>query len=152
MKRPPFRLERVLRVRRILEQEARAAWNERERRALEAEGSAARGADARDVALGRLGAELADLSPAQALWRHARLDGMTRDAVALRERARTLRHQADLAFAPFERRREERRALERLRERDRRRVAEIARREEAAEQDEITIQRAARLRRARPKK
>lgn len=147
MKRPGFRLERVLRVRKILEEEARADWAEAEVVAREIEASFHERRASRDQAQERLADELGEISPAAVLLHHDQIDGLTREAARVRERARTAQHHADQAFIPFEERRKDRRALERLHDRDRQRSRDEALRAEIAEQDEINLQRAARERR-----
>lgn len=140
------RLQRVLRVRHVQEEVARARWLAAERAARIA-GDARADADARRAdAACELRDALADLTPAAILRQHAALDALAGVAVRLRERARTLRFQADRERAPWELRRREARGLERLCERSREEAWLRALAREARELDEIAGARAFRAR------
>ena len=148
MARFHFRLQRLLRVQGILEEEACAVWRRAEGVAATAEQHARARSTEREAALADLASHLRGLRPVDVLWRQEQIDRMASLAASQRERARTLRHQADVARAPFDEHRRERRALEHLRERAERRHLETERRREAVLADEITLARA-RVRRGR---
>jgi len=148
MTREKFRLERVLRVRALWEEEARAAWAVLDERARAEEARHAALLDEQLRAQRRLAADRPALRPAAVVLLDQVLDRMQLDAARLRERAHTLRFQADGAFIPYTERRRERRSLERLKERARRAGLSEERRADAALMDETAVQRAARRRRA----
>ena len=148
MARFRFRLQRLLRVQEILEEEACAVWRRAENLAATAEEHARSRSTECEGALADLASHLTGLRPVDVLWRQEQIDRMASLAARQRERARTLRHQADVARVPFDERRRERRALERLRERVERRHLETQRRHEAVRADETTLARA-RARRGR---
>ena len=149
MKRFEFRLARLLRVRSIEEDVARASWAraelrageaEQRRRALSSELAAARDALARELGCG------VPLSPAWITLAQRALDGL---AVALRartEEALTLRGQADAEARAWRERRSRRRGLEELESRARARHGREREAAEAAQQDEASSARAVRAR------
>lgn len=148
MARFNFRLERVLRVRAVLEEVARAEWQTAEHAAAVAEERhrsvvADRLASQSNLPLGPGALDVNGL-----LWRQASIERMSQAAGRLRERARTVRYQADEARLPWEERRRDRRGVERLREHAL--LAHLVS-EEAAEiaaMDEIAVGRADARRRA----
>ena len=143
-----FRLERVLRVRAVLEEVARAEWQTAEHAAAVAEERHRSLVSARKAAQSDLPVGPGPLDVNGLLWRQASVERMSRAAEHLLERARTVRYQADEARQPWEQRRRDRRGLERLRERALR--AHLVS-EEAAEtvtMDEIAAMRADARRRA----
>jgi flagellar export protein FliJ len=113
-----FRLGRVLRVREIEEEVARARWME----AVRAAEDATREADALAQNRAVRQAELADLLGSSTvdasivLAGHAALDRLAVGVRGARERARTLAFQADVHRLPWEELRRARRSLELLRE------------------------------------
>ena len=147
MARPKFRLERVLRVRALWEEEARAAWAAADERARAEESAHAAALDEHRRAQRLLAADRPELRPAAIVLLDGQVDRMALGAARLRESARSLRFQAALAFTPYTERRRERRSLERLRERARRARRSEERRAEAALMDETARTRSARRRR-----
>lgn len=148
MARFAFRLERVLRVRAVLEEVARAEWQTAEHAAAVAEERHRSLVSAREEAQSDLPVGPGPLDVQGLLWRQASVERMSVAAGRLLERARTVRYQADEARRPWEQRRRDRRGLERLRERALR--AHLVS-EEAAEivtMDEIAAVRADARRRA----
>lgn len=137
-----FRLQRVLQVRALEEQVARARWLHLEREAAVAEERAVDRFRARDTAQRELRATLVGLDPAGVLWRHGVLDRMTGAAVRQRERAVTLRDRAEQRRSPWEDRRREVRALERLRARALEAHRDALLREETRALDELNNARA----------
>lgn len=144
MTRRSERIGRVLRVRRVQEERARVAW-------LSVEG-AARDSEDRTEALRaahaamtvRLGDDLGTLSSAWVLLSHDQISLTARRTADQRERAATLRAQADAAREPWTERRAAARGLERLvdRARARERADELA--AEVRQLDELNVARAAR--------
>ena len=148
MARFSFRLERVLRVRAVLEEVARAEWQTAEHAAAVAEERHRSLVSARKAAVDNLPVGPGPLDVAGLLWRQASVERMAEAAGRLLERARTVRYQADEARRPWEQRRRDRRGLERLRERA---LSAHLMSEEAAEivtLDEVAVTRADARRRA----
>ncbi|TDJ71856.1 MAG: hypothetical protein E2O39_07605 [Planctomycetota bacterium] len=145
-----FRLDRVLRVREVEEETARAAWLVVEQAARAAETRAEARAHDRGEAFSELAREMAEcsLAPAVMLVRHAVLDRLARAESEERERALTLRRQADQARGPWQDRRREVLGLTRLRTVAKSRYADAALAKEIAEMDEVALMRAASRRRA----
>ena len=145
-----FRLDRVLRVREVEEETARAEWLVVEQAARTAETRAEALAHDRAAAFGELAREMAErsLPPAVMLVRHAALDRLARTESGERERALTLRRQADQARGPWQDRRREVLGLTRLRAVAKSRHADAVLAEEIAEMDEVALMRAASRRRA----
>lgn len=146
MKRFQFRLARLARVRALQEEQARAEWQAAEQEARAAEARTARATADRDTARGLLADDLSAgaLGPGEVMLAHGQLDRMDREIRQRREVQVTARFQADQARAPWEERRRDVRALERLEERardDHHREAEAA---EAQTLDEVASTRAAR--------
>lgn len=136
----------MLRVRALQEEIARAAWLEVERAAASAEARTELGARAVRTERADLGRRMEDgaISPVQVLSAHAAIDGMHAHTRGWRERAKTLRFQAQQARAPWEERRRDVQALEKLRERARAAEAREEFSEEAATLDEVAQRRASR--------
>ncbi|MCP3914811.1 MAG: hypothetical protein GY711_04525 [bacterium] len=138
------RLARVRRVREIQEELARADWLTAERSADAAEEASAAGfaevAQAREQLGQRMESGLS--APTETLHAFTAIDRIEDTARLWRERARTLRFQADQKRAPWEERRRDVRALELLE--DRAREAEIQEEFEAEtlELDEVALRRA----------
>ncbi len=145
-----FRLQRLVPVRAIQEQAARASWLEVEHSARDAEqqlGELRQRTERAQRALGdgmRRGAP----SPSVLVWQHAALDRMARGVARWRERARSLRFQADRARAPWQERRRDLRALEHLRRRQHQRHDREEFKREIATLDEVACNRSARDERA----
>jgi flagellar export protein FliJ len=147
-----FRLDRVLRVREVEEEIARAAWLTVESAAQAAEHRADALAEDRAAAFAALASDMAErsLPPAETLLRHASLDRLAGSVGAERERALTLRQQADQAREPWQDRRREVLGLSRLRDAAKSRHSATVLAEEIAEMDEVASTRAARQLRASP--
>lgn len=146
MSRRTFRLDRVLRVRRIEERLARSSWASAERAAAEAEEACGEARALLASARDDLGAERAQrgLRPERVLFAERGLDAIGAALSARREAALTRRGQADGLAAAWRQRDADRRALEELSSRHQAREAEEERAREAAESDELSIQRNAR--------
>ena len=144
MSRFRFRLARVLRVRGIEEEVARARWLE----AVRAADAATRRADQLASAGSAHERELeeivsrADVDTPVVLGSHAVLDGLLVSARRARERARTLDFQASQQRAPWEELRRARRSLELLRERKLSMHRLDDERRDALDMDAIAIERA----------
>jgi len=144
MSRRSERIGRVLRVRRVQEEQARAAWLSLEGTALDAE----QRTDALGAAHAAMTAALREqqdrLSPAWVLLSHDQLALTGRRTADQRERATTHRAQADAAREPWTERRAATRGLERLVDRAlaRERAEDLA--DEARQLDELNAVRAAR--------
>ncbi len=141
MKQRSERLGRVLRVREVQEQEARATWLAAEGVARQAEEQVALLRDACAGMAEQLGDSVCDLPVAWVLLSHDQIDRTQRRSRDEHERALTLRDQADLVRAPWIERRAAARGLERLVERTRANewAEELAR--DASALDEITAAR-----------
>ncbi len=142
MARFSFRLERVLRVRAVLEEVARAEWQTAEHAAAVAEERHRALISARKEAQSDLPVGPGPLDVQGLLWRQASVERMSKAAERLLERARTVRYQADEARGPWEQRRRERRGLERLRERALRAHLVSEEAADIATLDEIAVARA----------
>jgi flagellar export protein FliJ len=142
MARFHFRLERVLRVRAVLEEVARAEWQTAEHAAAQAEERHRSVVSDRRAAQNDLPVGPGPIDVNGLLWQQASIERMSEAAGRLRERARTVRYQADEARRPWEERRRDVRGLERLREHAL--LAHLASEEtaEIAAMDEIAIARA----------
>lgn len=142
MARFNFRLERVLRVRAVLEEVARAEWRAAEHAAAVAEERHRSLLLEREAAQSDLPVGPGPLDVNGLLWRQASVERMSEAAGRLRERALTVRYQADEARRPWEERRRDVRGLERLREHAL--LAHLASEEtaEIAAMDEIAVARA----------
>lgn len=145
-----FRLDRVLRVREVEEETARAGWLAVEHDARAAEARAAALANDRAAGLGALARDMTKraLPPAWTLVRHAALDRLARTASAERERALTLRRQADQAKEPWQEKRREVLGLSRLLAVAKSRHAAAVLAAEIAVMDEVASMRAARRHRS----
>ncbi len=141
-----FRLGRVLRVRAIEEEVARARWMEAANLAEEA----SRQAESLDAIRRVRQSELASLlgnptiEPAIVVASHAALDRLAIGVRSARERARTLLFQAEVHRSPWEALRRARRSLELLREKKLEDHYLEDERAQAREIDEIASDRAAR--------
>jgi len=146
MNRFRFRLDRVRRVRALEEELARAAWREAEGAAAGAEAALGALVRERHAATLALRDRIADprLQPLAVLAEQRGLEGLERALRAGRERARTLRFQAERARAAWSRRRVDVRALERWRERLFGEHLEREGRREARELDEAALLRSRR--------
>ncbi len=142
MARFAFRLERVLRVRAVLEDVARAEWQTAEHAAAVAEERHRSLVSALEAAQGDLPVGPGPLDVDSLLWRQASVERMSQAASRLLERARTVRYQADEARRPWEQRRRDRRGLDRLRERALRAHLVSEEAAEIADMDEIAAARA----------
>lgn len=142
MARFAFRLERVLRVRAVLEDVARAEWQTAEHAAAVAEERHRSLVSALEAAQGNLPVGPGPLDVDSLLWRQASVERMSQAASRLLERARTVRYQADEARRPWEQRRRDRRGLDRLRERALRAHLVSEEAAEIATMDEIATARA----------
>ena len=151
MARFQFRLERVLRVRAVQEEAARAAWLDAERAAAESEELHDRDAALLEAASRALREAMPSSSAAALLRAHEALDRMSRTAVRRRELARTLRLQSQQAREPWERRRREVRGLEQLAARALEEHRRSERAAEARSRDEFINSRATRAVRAENK-
>jgi len=142
------RLRRILRVREVQEEQARAAWLRTENVARDAEAGTERLREALADMTARLSSELAALPPTWVVLSHDQIDRTGQRVVDQRERARTLRNQADAARVPWTQRRAAARGLERLVDRTcgQERADELA--ADAQAMDELNMARAA-MRRSR---
>ncbi len=147
MSRRSERLARVLAVRALEEEQARAEWLAAEQEARRAEDATQALWAARDEQTRELGAALPGLTPAWVMVSHGAIDRTERSALRQRERARTERERAEQARIPWEERRARARGLERLVDRLRTREEAEAHRAEARVLDEINSARALRARR-----
>lgn len=121
MSRFRFRLERVLGVRRVEEEVARAEWLSAERAARDAEESAARADEAVSAARGRVAAlqASAQLSASEVLIAQASLDRLREVCVQRTIQASRLRRDAERLRESMAERRSRVRGLETLEERAR---------------------------------
>jgi hypothetical protein len=145
-----FRLRRLKRLRETEEKVARALWAVAERRALDAaqEQGEARAELARSRAqLGEESAPGSALHPGRTLLSLRAIDGLLRLLRDRKQRAATLRLQADEQARDWRERDQRRRALVELEERRRIRHRRELERAENAERDEIASVRAALKRR-----
>jgi flagellar biosynthesis chaperone FliJ len=145
MRRFAFRLARVLRVRELVEAEARAAWAASELVAERAAAEAASAAEALRAARSGMVAPGA-LAPRRRLIDERVVATLATTAALRRESALTRRSQADRLALFWRARERDRRALDGLRERARARWRLGLRRREAIELDEGASVRAARER------
>ena len=141
-----FRLGRVRRVREIEERLARATWSQAEGEAAEAEMREADRRRERDRSRRELARELGPrggerLDPARVLISERALANETRALALARERALTLRAQAERLAADWRDRERDRRALVELEERARARHRRELERWEGAQLDEAALAR-----------
>lgn len=143
MSRRSQRLRRVLRVREVQEEQARAAWLSSEVVARDAEDRTEALRSARADMAARLGEALPSTPPAWVLLAHDQLTLTGQRAAGQRERAATLRAQAEAAREPWTERRAVARGLERLVDRAaaRERADDLA--DESRQLDELNSVRAA---------
>ncbi|MFT5048655.1 MAG: flagellar export protein FliJ [Chlamydiales bacterium] len=151
MKNFNFRLARVLRVRRIEEHVARAAFLEQQAKAREAQESFSQAL----VERRQMEVQLADqvrsgpLDPRSAIRGQDSIDSMSRVCLRRRETATTLTLQAEQARQPWSEARIEVRALEHLEETKRARFRSETEKQANLELDETAARRAKRRTQAR---
>lgn len=133
------RLERVLRVRRVQEEQARATWLEAENTARDAEDRTQELRKAKEAMGNDLLEALGELPPQWVMLSHDRIDHAGVLARDQKERALTLRTQADVAKEPWAERRAAAKGIERLVERVREEEWAEAHAEEARETDERNV-------------
>jgi len=146
MKHFDFRLARVLRVRRIEEQVARAEFLERQVMANEAQEASQRALEGRLLIESQLAEEIetGPLDPRSAIRAQDSIDGMGRVWLRRSEHAKTLAVQAEQARAPWIEVRTDVRALEHIEERKRERFSSEVERRANRELDETAARRAKR--------
>jgi len=146
VKRFEFRLARLARVRVLQEEQARAEWQ-----AAEQEAEAARThrdqahadrVQAREVLANDL--RTSSIAPGEVVLAHQQLDRMDREFTRRRELAATAQFHADRARTPWEERRRDVRALERLEDKARTEHQYEVEAAEAQQLDETALMRAAR--------
>ncbi len=139
-----FRLARVLRVRQIEEDVAKAAWSSALQAATEADRAVENTRVVRKRSQNELAASLASsqLTPAEVLTRHKTLDALSADLERRLQQAKTLHFQADQMRVPWEAKRNEVRGLERLRDKHKEEFHHEERLTESALMDEIASMRA----------
>lgn len=135
------RLERVLRVRNLQEEQARGVWLPAERDARSAEDRTEELQQAGQAMTSQLARQLTALPPAWVLVAHEQIDSTSRRKVDQQERAATLRVQAEAAREPWTECRAAARGLERLVERLRSEERLDDRAEEARQLDELSMAR-----------
>ncbi len=138
------RLARILRIRKVQEEQARALWLEAELAATRSEERASELGRARRNMVSHLGERLCGLPPAWVLLSHEQLERVGQKLRIRRERARTLRSQAEAAREPWAERRTAAKGLERLLERAKSKEYMQALALETRELDELNMERAAR--------
>lgn len=135
------RLERILRVRQLQEEQARGVWLPAEIDARDAEDRTEALQQAGQAMTSQLSTQLASLSPAWILMAHGQIDSTGRRKVDQQERAATLRVQAEAARHPWTESRAAARGLERLVERLRSEERLDDRAQEGRQLDELSMAR-----------
>lgn len=145
MKRFQFRLARVLRVRRIEEQAARATFLEQQVLAREAQESAEQALGQRQLMESQLTDQLQSgpIDPRSAIRGQNSIEGMGHVCRRRRDQATTLSLQAEQAREPWVETRVDVRALERLEDRMRERHLSAVEKKANQELDETAARRAA---------
>jgi len=140
-----FRLARVLRVRQIEEDVAKAAWSSAIATANEADRRVEATRLARQTSQTELSQALAGskLTPAEVLTRHRTLDALSADLERRLQQARTLHFQAEQMRVPWEAKRNEVRGLERLHDKHKQEFQAGERLTESRLMDEVASMRAA---------